>query len=115
MADRVLAGQVERIGGDVDGEDLDRLAGARRPQSATASATATAPLPVPTSTIRSGTAAGRARRAQPAHDLGLGELDEPLRLGPRDERPRVDAEGQPVELLEAADVGDRLAGSPAAR
>ena len=53
---------------------------------------------------------GRALEAEPAHDLVLRELDEALRLGPRDQRPRVDLEGEPVELLEPADVGDRLAG-----
>ena len=40
------------------------------------------------------------------------QVDEPLGLGSRDERPRVDGEGEPVELLDAADVGDRLAGRP---
>ena len=51
--------------------------------------------------------------AQSAHDLGLCQLDEPLRLRPRDQRPAVHLEREPVELLEPTQVGDRLAGSAA--
>ena len=87
--------------------------GTRRFRSSTATAIATAPLPVPTSTTRTGSASsGAARRGEAAHRLGDDGLDEPLRLGPRDQRPSVDREGDPVELLDPADVGDRLAGQP---
>ena len=57
--------------------------------------------------------AGRARRGRGAARTisSLGELDEPLGLRARDERPGVGREGQAEELLEPADVGDRLAGS----
>ena len=44
------------------------------------------------------------------HHLGLREFDEPFGLRPRDERSRVDAEGQAVELLDLSDVRHRLAG-----
>ena len=50
------------------------------------------------------------RRRQPRDDLLQGEVDEGLRLGPRDQGAGVDREGQPVELLEPADVGHGLAG-----
>ena len=54
---------------------------------------------------------GRARRADEApHDLQLRQLDELLRLRAWDQRARVDAERQPVELLHPADIGDGLAG-----
>ena len=57
--------------------------------AATASVTTTAPVPTPTSITRSGGApAGRGAPSEPAHDLELGELDQPLRLGPRDQRAR---------------------------
>ena len=54
------------------------------------------------------------RSASRRIDLGDRRVDERLRLRPRDQRPRVDREGEPVELLDPADVGDRLAGRAAA-
>ena len=53
------------------------------------------------------------RRRETPHHLGLCQLHQALGLRPRDERSRVDREGEPVELLESPDVGDRLArGTP---
>ena len=65
VTDRVLAGEVERLGRDVDREDRRprrRRAGVGGP---TISAIAIAPLPVPTSTMRiGGEPAGRAAAAR---------------------------------------------------
>ena len=86
-------------------------AGTRRLRSATASAIAIAPLPVPTSTIRNGAAAytpGPDREL--CHHLGEHQVDDMLGLRARDERAPIDGQGDPVELLDAADVGDRLPG-----
>jgi hypothetical protein len=44
-----------------------------------------------------------------ARDKVACRVDEKLRLGSWDEDPRIDAETQPVELLEPAQVRDRLA------
>ena len=72
---------------------------------------AIAPEPVPTSTTRTLRRPDRPRRGgQSPGDLPLGLGHEQLGLRPRDQRPAVYAEGQAVELLDAADVGDGLAG-----
>ena len=85
-----------------------------RRRRATARATAIVPAPVPTSAIASGGVPGGPRGAgQPAADLAEREIDEHLRLRPRDQGPGVRRERDAVELLDAADVGDRLAGLPA--
>ena len=52
---------------------------------------------------------GRGAASNRRDDLRLGQLDDPLRLGSRDQGAGVRGEREPVELLEAADVGDRLA------
>ena len=49
--------------------------------------------------------------ARPGDALARG-VDEHLGLGPRDEHARIHAEAQSVELLEAAQVGHRLAAAP---
>ena len=84
-------------------------------RSPTASATAIAPLPVPTSTIRSGAAVVSSRVRAPSRRMvsACGELDQALRLRSRDQRSRIRLEREPVELLEPAQVGDRLAGGAA--
>ena len=56
-----------------------------------------------------GVPAGRGAASSRVDDLGLGQLDDALRLRARDQRARVGREGEAVELLEAPDVGDRLA------
>ena len=71
---------------------------------------AIAPVPVPTSTTRSAGAPGGPRGGREARgDLGQRGVDEQLRLGSRDQGARVGREREPVELAEAADVGDGLA------
>ena len=82
-------------------------------RSETASATAIAPLPVPTSTIRSGWDEPAVPRAQGPHGGRKCELDQSLRLGSRDQRPGVDLEREPVELLEPTQICDGLAGGAA--
>ena len=63
---------------------------------------------------RSGSAGRRPlRMPEPSPHLGLRQLDEAFRLRPRDQGTRVDGECEPVELLDPADVGDRLAGRAA--
>ena len=52
-------------------------------------------------------------RDQSRRDRSLGELHEELRLRTRDEGAPIDAECEAIELLDAAEVGDRLAGRPA--
>ena len=75
-----------------------------------------APLPVPTSQTRTaGAPGGRGAPVSIGADALEAEVHQQLRLGPRDEHPRIDREGQPVELPHAPDVGDRLAGRAAAR
>ena len=65
VTDRVLAGEVERLGRDVDGEHGRPRPRPRRRRRATISAMAIAPLPVPTSTIRTGgEPGGRAAEAR---------------------------------------------------
>ena len=72
-----------------------------------------APLPVPDVDDLEVAAPGRPRaRGQASHDLVPRQVDEALRLGPRDQCARIDLEGEPVELLDPAQVGDRLAGRP---
>ena len=51
-------------------------------------------------------------RGQPADDLGRCDLDEALGFRSRDQGPLVDGKGKPVELLDPADVGHRLARGP---
>ena len=70
-------------------------------------ATATAPLPVATSQTRDRWAVGI--RAETLGDLRDRRLGEQLRLGPRDERAAIGPDAKPEPLLEAAQVGDRLA------
>ena len=84
-----------------------------RRRSSTASATTIAPPPVPDvdDANRRGIAA-TAGRGEPGHDRGSAGLDEALGLRARDERPVVDREGKPEELLDAPDVGDGLAARP---
>ena len=55
---------------------------------------------------RRGLVRARSSRVMTAATAGF---DEALRLGARDERPAVGREGQPEELLDAPDVGHRLA------
>ncbi len=108
----VLAGQVERLGRDVGRDDVTS---ASAPPAAERHGEGDRDRPAarPDVDDPDGCApAGRAADGESPHHLGLGELDEALGLGPRDQRPGVDREGQSVELLEAADVGDGLAGSP---
>ena len=80
---------------DVGREDLDRLERAAGAET-TARATAIAPLPGPDVHDPERRRRRRAgRRSEPAHDLGLGQLDEPLRLRPRDERPASTSNASP--------------------
>ena len=86
----------------------------RRLRSSTASAITIVPAPVPTSITRSaGVPAGRGAEISRSTIEATHEVDEQLRLGPRDQGPRIRRQGNPVELLEAPDVGHRLAGDPA--
>ena len=100
----------------VDRDDQHLRRPSRRRRRAASSATAIAPVPVPTSATRSaGRPGGRgvpASRAQTSAERGV---DEQLRLGPRDEGRAIGREREPVELAEAADVGDRLARARGAR
>ncbi len=114
VADGVLACEIERIRGDVDGEDLDRL---ERPELAEPDGQRdrdrAAPGPDVHDPERRGGRLIAGQDTQPAHDLGLRELDQALRLRSRDQRSRIRLEREPVELLEPAQVRDGLAGGAA--
>ena len=86
------------------------VGGTRRARRATASATRSRRCR--SRRRRRGAARPGRRPGQAGHDLGDRPVDEELGLGPRDERPRVHRQRDPVELLDAADVGDRLAQFP---
>ena len=100
VADRVLAGELERLGRDVGRDDLDvaeRLALAQRGRERDGDrATARADIGDP-----DGLRADRPRsQGETIHHLAFGELDDELGLRPRDEARGIGREGQPVELLE---------------
>jgi hypothetical protein len=109
VPDRVLASQLERLRSQVGAHDPDVVehpSPAQRHGQGNRDGTATR-ADVDDS---DGAGARRARAGQqPAHHLGLGQLDQPLGLGPRDERSRVGHEGQAAELLDPPDISDRLA------
>ena len=114
VADRVLPGEPERIGRDVDREDLDGLERSQPPQARPPARPRSRRCPCRRPRSGSGGApTGRGDRPEPAHDLGLGELHETLRLRPRDQGPGVRLEREPIELLDPAQVGDRLPRRPA--
>ena len=111
VTDRVLAGEVQRLGRDVDGDGRHLAGRRRRRRSATSSAMAIAPLPVPTSTIRiggepTGRAAAASRRITSASASSTSRSVSGRGMSAR----RVDREGQAVELLDPPDVRDGLAG-----
>ena len=75
-----------------------------------AMAIAMAPLPVPTSSTRKRGAPGsRGRAAMAARVREMASSTSSSVSGSWDERARVDAEREAVELLDLPDVGDRLA------
>ena len=113
VTDGILAGELERVGRDVHREDLDRLERVQAPERDSERDRDRAAPRTDVRDPKRRRATTAARRSEPAHDLGLGEVDEQLGLGPRDEGPLVDLERQPVELLEPADVRHRLAGRAA--
>ena len=102
VPDRVLARQIQGVRRDIRRE---RPGPRRAPDAgagATTRATAIAPLPVPTSAMRiGGVPAGRAPAVSRRMTSASAELHEHLGLRPRDERARVDDEGEAVELLDA--------------
>ena len=108
MSHRVLAGEIERLGRDIDREDRDFAIRASVPEGH-GQRDGDRPAARPDVDDRSGgDPAGRAADRESTHDLGLREVHETFRLGSRDEGARIDAEGEPVELLDAPDVGHRL-------
>ena len=88
VPDGVLARQTERIGRDVGGEDVDRLerpsASAAPPPARPRSRHSRSPRPRPGAAACPQVAP---TDAEPAHDLGLGQLDQSLGLGARDRAP----------------------------
>src|SRR5439155_9591125 len=112
VTDRVLAGHVEGLRRDVGAKDLDLAesppAAQRRRQGDRDGAAAGAYVGDP----QRGGSRRPWRGRQPAHDLSLGELHDQLGFGARNQCPRIDREGETVELLEATYVGDRLAVRP---
>jgi hypothetical protein len=109
MAHRVLAGQLRGLVGHVRGHDLDLAQHPPAPKSH-GEGNRDRSAPGPHVGDGEGWCARRSRRpAQAIGDLREGEAHEQLGLGSRDQRPGIHGEGDPVELLEAAEIRDRLA------
>ena len=111
-ADRVLAGEVERVRPEVRGQDHGRPRRAPRDASAARRRRRSRRRRCRFRRRPGGPARRRARLPPVSRAIvsTMHRFDQPLGLRPRDQRPRVDREGDPEELLDAADVGDGLAG-----
>ena len=112
MPDGVLPCEVERVRRDVDRQQHDLVG--MHPAAAQVRGDRDRDRAAPRPDIEHPQLVARRPHAhhQPPHDLLDRQVDQPLRLGSRDERPGVDGEHEPVELLDAADVRDGLAGQP---
>lgn len=110
VPDGILSGEVERAGVVIGGEYVDVIKHPPRPKAngdRDGDCAASGPNvhdPDRRRTVRS------RRRQEPGGDVGLGELDEPLRFWPRDQGTLIDGQCEPGELLQATQVGDRLTG-----
>ena len=109
MPDGVLAREIEGVGRHVDGRDRDLVRG--HAPGAQANGQGDRDGATPRSDVDDAQGLGRSRPGpcrEPGHDLRQHEVDDVLGLGSRDERPLVDGQRDAVELLDPADVGDRL-------
>ncbi len=112
VPDRVLPGEPQRVRRDVDGQDPDGVESLDPPQ-AHGQRHGDGAAPRAHVDDLEVAAPGRPRaRGQPPQNLVPRQVDEALRLGSRDQRACVDLEGEPVELLDPAQVGHGLAGRP---
>ncbi len=107
----VLARQIESVHRDVDRGDLD--VGRRHPPCAQGDRQRNDDRAAAGPDVDDAKRAGSVDPAgQAGHDLGDRPVDEQLGLWPRDERSRVHRQRDPVEFLDAAQVGHRLAQFP---
>ena len=110
MPDRVLLGQVQRVRGDIHGQDVHLL---ERPEGPQRHGHRDRDRAAPRADVHDPERRG-ALLPDPSpkatKDLADREVDDQLRLRSRDEGPRVDLEGEPVEFLQPADVRNGFAG-----
>ena len=95
-APTAFSARVERVVGHVGREDLDRRSSARSPAQRDGEGDRDGAAARPDVDDPDRRRTGRPRRsAEPPHDLRLGELDEPLGLRSRDQRPASTANASP--------------------